>query len=59
MKGNEYSQMLFEISIKVNGNSEKCGNVNIAFRHCIHKLGVNIDSDKGTKTDTVYKFFGK
>lgn len=58
MKDSKHSQMLFEISVKVNGNPEKCGNVNIAFRQCILKLGVNVDSERGTKTEAVYTFFG-
>lgn len=60
MKDNKHSQMLFEISVKVkaNGDPEKCGNANIAFRKCILKLGVNVDSERGTKTEAVYTFFG-
>jgi len=57
MKDSKHSQMLFEISIKVNGSSEKCGNANIVFRDCIHELGVNVDSERGTKTEAVYTFF--
>lgn len=54
LKDSKHSQMLFEISVKVNGN---CEAANDAFRDCLHKLGV-VGSDKGTKTEAVYTFFG-
>jgi hypothetical protein len=58
LKDNKHSQMLFEISVKVDGNSKECEIANNTFRDCIHKLGVDVDSDKGTKTEAVYTFFG-
>lgn len=58
MKDNKQSRMLFEISVKINGNDKKCGNANTAFRNCLHKLGIDVDSDRGTKTEAVYTFLG-
>ena len=56
LKDSNHSQMLFEISVKVN---KYCETANNTFRECLHKLGVDVDSDKGTKTEAVYNFFKK
>jgi hypothetical protein len=56
MQKGDRKEMAYEVSIKVK-DADKCDARNEAFRSCLSKAGVDINKDRGTKTEAVYKFF--
>lgn len=51
------SKMVYEVSVKVKKDADKCEDRNLAFRKCLHGVGVDGSKDRGTKTEAVYSFF--
>ncbi|MDD5461642.1 MAG: hypothetical protein PHG00_08420 [Methylococcales bacterium] len=56
MQKGDRKEMVYEVSIKVK-DADKCAARNEAFRSCLSKTGVNINKNRGTKTEAVYEFF--